>query len=389
MKNIVSFVILAGLSLTTAQVQSKNTDKQALSVISTEFSFGGMIKFDAIHDLGVKTGDRIHYTAIPLNGDAADGHTRFHAKQSKFNAKATTSTNKGKITSFVEVDFFGDGTNSAAGSEVISNSVKLRLRHAHISWNGWLFGQAWSNFTDYKSYPETLDFANDTGQSLIRQAQIRYTTKADNFVYAIALENPESDFVDGDNAVRKNSYDRSPDVTFSAKYLDKFGHLSFQSVVRDIGMHDGQMSDNSFALGVSTSGKVKVSALDMVKFNVGYGEGIGRYLQEGANSAAFISNQKVNLQTSYGGYFSYQRRFSDNWRSNISFGYLKIDWDKQLLTASNESLKKVFTSMHTNLIYQPVSQLKLGIEYSRASRKVVNDERGDVERLQFSAAFTF
>ena len=52
-----------------------------------------------------------------------------------------------------------------------------------------------------------------------------------------------------------------------------------------------------------------------------------------------------------------------------------------------------YQSAHANLIYAPIAALNFGVEYIRATknneRPVNSDDSGDVDRLQFSAKYTF
>ncbi len=58
-----------------------------------------------------------------------------------------------KLGGKVEVDF--------AGSTTDSNSA-LRIRHAYLTYNNWLFGQTTSNFLSNHA-PEMIDFGTNVG----------------------------------------------------------------------------------------------------------------------------------------------------------------------------------------------------------------------------------
>jgi len=65
-----------------------------------------------------------------------------------------------KLGGKVEVDFAG--TNEA-----------LRIRHAYLTYNNWLFGQTTSNFLSNHA-PEMIDFATNVGGGTTRIPQVRY-----------------------------------------------------------------------------------------------------------------------------------------------------------------------------------------------------------------------
>jgi hypothetical protein len=91
---------------------------------------------------------------------------------------------------FVESDFFGGG-----GTETVSNSHHLRLRHAYGKVGNFLAGQTWSTFMGANwLLPTTIDFDGSAGMANIRQAQFRWTIEEG---LDFAIENP-GNLVDGE-----------------------------------------------------------------------------------------------------------------------------------------------------------------------------------------------
>lgn len=356
----------------------------------------GYIKADLLYDLDAKGGDRTNYGSIPIDGEQySEGHVRLHARQTRFNVSAKKDTEYGPLKALIEVDFYGGGTNSPSGSEVISNSVNLRLRHAYVQFGKWSFGQMWSNYVDVKSFPENLDFSNDTGQAFLRQGQIRYTRPMGGWLFSSSLENPEGDFIDNDGATRSNQRDQIPDITARFLYKEKWGHVSFQSVLRYLTVDDGEYDDSEFGFGIGASGKIKATSKDYIRYHVSVGDGIGRYIQEASNSAASVKNQGTDLvnlkiQSTFGGYLGWQHWWTPTFRSNINTGYLKKDWNEEELGASvvDEQIEKL-NSFHLNMIWRAMSALDLGVEFSMAKQTLVNGDDGDVQRLQMSTIYKF
>src|SRR5690554_1518076 len=58
----------------------------------------------------------------------------------RFNVGYTRKTSHGDIRYFFEQDIYNDS-----------------LRHASISWNGWVFGQTWSPFANLTALPNTIE----------------------------------------------------------------------------------------------------------------------------------------------------------------------------------------------------------------------------------------
>src|SRR5690606_19679502 len=74
-----------------------------------------------------------------------------------------TPVGDAKVGGKVEVDFAG--TNEA-----------LRIRHAYLTYNDWLFGQTTSNFLSNHA-PEMIDFGTNVGGGTARIPQVRYGLK--------------------------------------------------------------------------------------------------------------------------------------------------------------------------------------------------------------------
>jgi hypothetical protein len=265
----------------------------------SNLAISGMVKVDFIHDLEAPSGDRINYSTISTDDFSPRGQSRIHARESRIGVKYSQDIEGKNFTAFIEGDFYGGGTNSPAGSEKISNSVDFRLRHAYVSYDRWTVGQTWSNYVDVKSFPETLDFSNETGQAFIRQGQIRYQHKLDDFLLSYSLENPETDvyiledmFEDGTDF---QTIDPIVDFTVKAKYQRSWGHLSFQAVVRKMEVYINSNGISEIGYGIGTSGKIHLTPQDTLKFHYSQGDGIGRYIQEVAGSAGLVVQSSLDL----------------------------------------------------------------------------------------------
>jgi len=180
-----SLVISAMSFATQANVENK-----------TDVKFGGYIKIDSMwsdFSAGTISGNSIgrdfyvaSTVAVSETDVSDDAVFDMNARQSRFNMATTTQLASGKIIrSKIELDF----VVSPGGNERVSNSYAPRIRHAFITYDGWLFGQTWSNFQNVAALPETMDFVGPAeGTVFVRQAQLRYSTGG----WSFAIENPES-----------------------------------------------------------------------------------------------------------------------------------------------------------------------------------------------------
>lgn len=386
---------------TNQQLKLNNTQSIALKALSN-LTISGMLKVDLIYDLDAPSGDRINYSTISTNEANARGQTRLHARESRIGVKYSQDVKGKNLTAFIEGDFYGGGTESPSGSEKISNSVNFRIRHAFLSYDNWLVGQTWSNYVDVKSFPETLDFSNETGQAFVRQGQIKYQHKVDKFTFSYSLENPETDvyiledmFSEGTDF---KTIDPIADFTAKVKFQPLWGHLSLQLVARKqkIHLHSNSVSDIGY--GVGTSGKINVTAKDTVKFHYSQGKGIGRYIQEVAGSSGLVFPStsategdlaSLTLLTAEGGYIGYQHRINQSLRVNANTGFIDIDYSSMNNLALLFERTKSLLSVHSNIIWTVLPNLDIGVEYSTVKLKTVAGDKGSIKRLQLSTTFRF
>lgn len=368
--------------------------------LKSKLRFTGLVKLDVIYDTAASAGDRINYTAIPITHDQAKNEVRLHARETRLGISFQDHFNGHELKAYAEGDFFGGGSNSPSGSERIANATGFALRHAYIVYQGWLFGQTWSNFVDVKSFPETLDLSNATGQAFIRQGIVRYQYLSDSWMLSVAVENPDTDLLITEpvNESQHSVETSEPffDITARASYRGPWGHVSGQTVLRTIDVSMGEVSHQQFAYGLGISGKLKLTSSDILRFHVSQGEGIGRYLQEasGATGIVFLSLAEpryghLKLLNTYGGYISYQRQLTPAIRANLSAGLLNIGLTEFRSLPSTDGYLRRLLSLHSNVIYEVFPRFEIGIEYALVNKRSLSGGTGQVRRWQFSALYRF
>lgn len=355
---------------------------------NTSVKFGGYAKLDAIADVGQAYGAQFaNFAAIPLDNSAQhkqDGQFNMHARQSRLNMETRTPTELGDLKTFLEVDFFG----SARGNANTTNGEGVMLRQAYGQLGHVLAGQTWSNFMDMDAYPESLDYIGPAGLTFVRQAQVRYTdTFAKKYTYSIALESPNTDFATATNKVNLSDV---PDLTGKLVYKDSFGQLAVRGLARELGAGDSSTGaqDHSFGWGTGVSGKILVGVKDNFMFQGVYGNGVGHYLFDVANSLngnTYLNNE-IDPQVAYGGYAGFQHYWSKDWRSNILVGYTGIDND---VAKTGANVNKEIASGHLNLIWSPAASYRVGVEYMHGYRELESGVDGDLDRIQTSFMYTF
>lgn len=375
----------------------------------TSIKFGGWIKLTYIHDTKARSEDFISYNAIPLDGTPnaeRTGHTRLHARESRFNMMTLTPYDGGrKIKTFLEFDFFGGsgGPDEFASAEQrVGNSHSPRLRHAYgeltFGEHKWLFGQTWTNFMHPALITDRVDFSSPPGSHFIRQAQIRYTfASKGGSEYSVALENPESE-LNGDgisggppfNPDQEN--DKVPDVTARWQTKGKWGLMYVSAVLRQHSLDDrdpaNTVKETATAGGIGFGLRAKVFGKDIVRLQLAGGDGMGRYIKEldGQGATFNAATGKLEATPVVGGIIGYTRSWNPRWRSNLIYGYAEVDNESIASVAgANEQL----TSSHINTFYSPFKNVDLGLEYAYGKREVENGQEGEVGRISFGAKIRF
>lgn len=405
---------------------------------NTTLRFAGLVKFDAFDDL---SGANLNVVptdgvGIPINGTSQSrrkGNFMMNARQTRFGFASETPTRFGALKSLIELDFYGTG-----GQATYTNPVSPRLRHAYVSLGGLTIGQTWSNFFDLAAAAETLDMTGPVGNAYaIRQPLIQYShALGDHSTLTVALENPEGDFIGADHTANipvgavlsTRVLNKAPD--FTARYTWKGDRLriSVAGLARLIALDTGGAAlpflgpngNFTFAGSASTWGfagqvdaTIKTFGQDSLTLEGNAGPGIGRYLMVpqdtslaigvapngAANSnpgsgAVLGPDGKLRAIFSYGGSAWYRHYWSKTWRSNIVGGYQKVGNPDDTLPIN---YLDTIATIHTNLIWSPLPQLGLGLEYvygylglrgqTDANRLLGYGDHGKMNRVQFSVQY--
>ncbi len=353
----------------------------AVQAANTEFSYGGYIKMDAMMstysdgDIGAGSLGRDFYvpSTIPTSGGTGEetSSVDFSAKSSRLNFKTITTTESGeKITGFIEMDFLT--TVPGAGNESVSNSYSPRLRHAFFTYNNLTFGQTWSTFMNVGALPETVDFLGvSDGTVFNRQAQIRYTMGDFQF----ALENPESS-IDG---VRSDDAGL-PDIV--ARYNINAGEHAFTiaAIARQFANQDGAgVDETANGFGISLSGIVRLGADDL-KFSYTTGD-VARYVGLAQVTDAVTVAGDLEATSVEAAFISYRHYWNSKMRSSLIYSMFDAELENDTEQSSS--------STRLNLMYSPTKEVTYGVEYSMATLEKTDNTEGDMNRLHFTAKYSF
>ncbi|QQD21897.1 porin [Oceanospirillaceae bacterium ASx5O] len=353
----------------------------AVQAANTEFTYGGFIKLDAIYsqynDGPNDAAGRDYYVpnTTPVGGANDSASFDMHAKTSRFNFKTVTTLDNGeKVTAFVEMDFLSGG-----GNEIVSNSYNPRLRHAFFSYNNLTFGQTWSTFMNVGALPETVDFIGvSEGTVFARQSQVRYTMGN----LQLSLENPENTVT-----TRTGSTDDAEMPDLIARYNIQSGDHSFSvaGIVRELADDDGAGNrESAMGFGANVAGVLKFGANDL-KFSVTHGQ-VARYVGLAAAADSIIVSSDIEPTDVTAAFVAYRHFWNPKLRSTVAYSMLQADYDNDTVASA---LVEKSNSARINLMYSPVKEVTYGVEYSNAKLEQVDGTDGSMDRLQFTAKYSF
>jgi hypothetical protein len=363
---------------------------------NTSVTLGGYVKLDAVFSnphigAGTNVDLFLNPAAIPV-GPGAEDHKRnqvdFGARESRLFAKTSTPTPLGDFNTHVEADFYG-----ADGNEIVSNSHGLRLRHAYGTLGNFLAGQTWTNFMNAAALPDTLDFGGPVGQIFDRQAQVRWTQSfaASPFgtggQWSVGLENPETNVQIPGAATLISGRDRWPDITGQALFNTSIGKISVHGVARQLRVDSATPSavDQKWGGAVSVAGVLPSVGKDDFRFTASAGTAIGRYLDGFFPDAILGKDGQIRLPKQFGWFAAYRHYWFDQLRSNLVLSTAS----ERNPAGAPANTNKSTVSAHVNLIWSPVANTDLGLEYIFANRKTEDGLKGDLNRLQASAKYSF
>jgi hypothetical protein len=363
----------------------------------TRFSYGGFIKLDAMltdtnsGEIGDGTVGRLFYvpSAIPVGGANEGTDLDMHAQLTRFWFGTDTALQSGaKLKSYIELDFFGGGSNAFLGNETSTNTFGVTVRHAYVTWNDWLAGQTWSNFQDVVALPDAVDFIGPTeGTIFVRQAQVRYT----HGTWSFSAENPETTVATFlASGPRINSDDNSvPDLT--GRWITKgtWGHFTVAALVRQFKFQDRAtgIDDSSTGAALSVSGKWNLGAHDDLRYMASGGSGIGRYLGLAISSDTVLTaSRSLDAIDGWGGFIAWRHVFNPKWRGNVYYSAARFDNDTSL---TGLAVTRRVESVHLNLICSPLPKLDVGAELSWAQRTLESGVDGELRRLHMHVKYNF
>ncbi len=255
----------------------------------------------------------------------------------------------------------------------------------------------------------TVDFQGPSGIPFIRQAQLRYTFAAGKGLdLSVAIENgefsgrgqvqqfdamgnptgfatqPVGETIGGAFAGNNSDFDQAPDLVLAAKWSQGDSLLRGALVLRDLEAPRQMGGDSETGWGLNIAGGVPLWAGGRLVGSFTYGDGIGRYIIDGAGQDAFIdATGRVNTIEAYGATAQVTHDLSDKLSAGLSYGFYSVE-DTFAATDTDQ-----VQTVHASIFYKPVDRLTVGAELSWGEREIASGASEDATRLQTSVQFNF
>lgn len=336
---------------------------------STQFKFGGYVKFDLIHDFDpIGSPDFFDVSKIPTDGRKG-ASTHLNAKETRLNLDVHSKIKSTNVRTYIEGDFYGSGG-------------AFRLRHAFVEiGKHWLAGQWWSNFMDESIIPPTLDFEKPGAYAFARHPMLRYKAAlSDDSYITFALEEPSEN---AQNPTEPGAfYSPIPDVNARVRLTKDWGHIQLTAFVAQLTyQYNAGGKDDVTLYGVNLSGQLNLFKADRIIYQGLYGPGVGRY--RGGLSAGLDASGNLEAITDEGFTVGYQHQWVEGITSFFVYNHgLNNNTEGQ----PESSLHKT-NYLAANLIWQFLPKAMVGMEYLHGTRTDKDESEGKANRLQFSVKY--
>lgn len=278
--------------------------------------------------------------------------------------KIADQTLSGKI----ETDFRGDSKRN------------LRIRHAYLEHKNWLIGQTTTNFAENSSMTNIMGFSSGIGNGAKRVPQIRYQHQ----LYPHIKQSV---------AVEMGHYkNKLPTLTYKLGYESPQKNFAFAGRALVQQTYSSQLNDSKLGWGVAIGGQYTLLPTLKVIANYAHVRGDSLFMA-GANDAYVINDDQMYLNQFDNLALGINYQIHPKLNATLGYGILLEHKHTpyahhHYLNQSTEHNRQVY-QVWTNLIYQPIKPITLGIEYIQGKRKTFIGEYGEDQRLEATLRYHF
>lgn len=343
-----------------------------------EVNLYGFVRGDANYIIEGADDD---FGSVHKSTGATKDKLRATAKTTRLGLDFNTPVGDDKVGGKVEVDFAGNGANE-----------NLRIRHAYLTLNNWLFGQTTSNFLAGHA-PEMIDFATNIGGGITRIPQVRYGLNlAPQTQLFIAAEEGNSKagmatLADVEGAAADLKY-RLPVLT--AKLTQGFADGKGTATARVLAENykSETAKDDKTGWGIAVGANYQLTDPLKVFADFTHVKGNSNYMY-GSNSAYVVdANNNIKQNEFNAAQVGATYKVLPNLRTTLAYGGMFADDDNGYAKANQLGNEKVQQAW-LNVIYSPAKPIDLGVEYINGKRETFAGKSYKDNRVGLMAKYSF
>jgi DcaP outer membrane protein len=319
---------------------------------------------------------------IPVEGDSnRGGGARFNmnAKGSQFRIDVRAPHVDGNPRFYFQNDFFASG----------SSDLNLRIQHIYGQIYNIIVGKTYGIFEDPDVWPDTVDYEGPNSMLFVRRELVRYQLALSKEWYLnFGIEKPIPQ-IDSSGYENVETVKRWPDVGVNARWeRSGVGHIQLSSVIRDLRVRGDAIGKQSvLGWGVNASAGFDITKADAVQALLVYGEGIGGLGNDSGfenTDAAIDSSGDLKALEYYSAMIGFTHRWSDVWRSTVSYGYVYVDNEE----GQSDSAYHTTQYASANIIWQLRKRLSVGLEGLYGVKETNDGHDGNVFRMQLGLLYS-
>ena len=362
-------------------------DREGTAALGIGGAVQGVFSYDfrgSIDDGGFTTFE------IPVPADKAERERmQGSANHSSLFIKFVKQTKLGPLVAYAESQFSGS-----------ANGYGFKVEQAYVSLGNVTVGKTRSSFVDATACMPTIDYQGPSGGTGGKPMMLRYRLLRPNGVsWAVSAEMPSvtgqyTDVYGMGVPVTASISPRIPDIPAFIQYGWDNGksHVRFSAVFRDIAYRDLLSGKNRYepGWGVQLSGVANATRYLTFYYQGLYGRGVGTWLNDlsgfgydlvpttddpgkmrAPGSLGVLAGARVNLMKNL----------------FISGGYSFCRLYDQGRLPDNTYKRGNYAIV--NAFYSPIPDLLIGVEYIHGSRKNVDNEHAQANRLNAMLKYSF
>jgi len=284
-----------------------------------------------------------------------------------------------------EVPFAGDSVKGTVGIG-LDKEKGVTLKKVYVDHKCFLVGLYATNLADIDAAPKTLTGDDPCSAIASSVAQIRWKHQlGEAFSFALGVEQAQELHLP-----KQKSWTLShnlPAAGASVKYAQELGHVRLGGLLRVVDYNKVNVSEQKYAY---TGGASLTSVLNVIpsmmtlKLHALYGQGIGKYTSDQVYDAYSNNASEIAAIRTMGGYVGLEQQWLPQLSSTVAYGIL----DAEDINKRHEEDYQQGQYASVNLMYQPIAQTTLGVEYQWGRRMSINKEDvRDAHRVQAAVSF--